>query len=467
MDTEAPERIVLSVLERGGISTQTDRKIAKNKIGINTLADYSPFLSSQWSPLNDCSPDQIRPFSNRYAFWQCSRGHTWKSRINNRVLKQTGCPYCSGKMPIVGENDLKSLYPALAEQWHSTRNDSKPEEYLPKSNKKVWWHCPVCGKDWKAAIHHRVEGTGCPYCDGKRPIPGKTDFKTLYPVLALQWDDDANGSCRPENYTTKSHHRAHWICDKGHTWEASIEKRVYTYERLSDKSKAGIAGCPVCNGKKVVVGENDLLTVAPELASQWDYEKNTIIQPDQVTLHSNTPVWWKCEKGHSWKVSPNNRSANTGCPFCNNNRLLPKENSLLSMNPVLAEEWDQEKNAPITASDVTQFNNHAFWWKCKKGHSWNATVSNRSNGEGCPYCASRRAIPGVNSFDVQHPELVKQWHPIKNGTRTPSDFLPGSNIKAWWQCEKGHEWTATVFERVNGSGCPKCKGAKLKNRSLV
>ena len=433
----------------------------------DTLAERDPFLASQWSALNEKTPSDVSPFSNKYALWECSRGHTWKSRINNRVSKQTGCPYCSGIIPIAGETDLKTLFPFLAEQWHSTRNDTAPEDYLPKSNKKVWWHCPECGMDWAATIYHRTEGRGCPYCAGKYPILGKTDLKTIYPVLAKQWDYAKNGSCKPEDYTAQSHFKAHWVCDRGHTWEAAICKMVNAYAHLTDATKAGVVGCPVCGGKKLVIGENDLLSTAPYLAAQWDYEKNTDLLPEQVMLHCNTPVWCRCDNGHSWKASPNNRSTNTGCPYCKNHKLIPTENSLLVVNPDLAKQWDHERNTPVTAADVTAFNNNTFWWICNEGHRWMATVSNRSKGEGCPYCSGRKAIPGVNSFDVYYPEIAGEWHPSKNGSMLPSDFSLGSNKIVWWRCGKGHEWQATIFDRVNGSECPKCKGAKDSTRKLV
>ena len=49
-------------------------------------------------------------------------------------------------------------------------------------------------------------------------------------------------------------------------------------------------------------------------------------------------------------------------------------------------------------------------------------------------------------------ELLRQWHPARNGALTPGDLSYGSKRKVWWQCEKGHEWQAVVHTRT-GSGC--------------
>lgn len=53
------------------------------------------------------------------------------------------------------------------------------------------------------------------------------------------------------------------------------------------------------------------------LLREWDTEKNLPITPDTVAHTSMTPVWWKCEKGHSWCTQVRSRSrSSTGCPKC-------------------------------------------------------------------------------------------------------------------------------------------------------
>jgi hypothetical protein len=59
---------------------------------------------------------------------------------------------------------------------------------------------------------------------------------------------------------------------------------------------------------------------------------------------------------------------------------------------------------------------------------------------------------------VLYPELLKKWHPTRNGPLTPDQVLPRSNEKAWWVCPKGHEWLARVASVTTGSGCPYCTG---------
>jgi hypothetical protein len=65
-----------------------------------------------------------------------------------------------------------------------------------------------------------------------------------------------------------------------------------------------------------------------------------------------------------------------------------------------------------------------------------------------------------------HPHLAEEWHPTKNGSLKPTDFLPGSNEKVWWSCNQGHEWKASIGERTRSdgkaTGCPKCYQLRRK-----
>lgn len=75
--------------------------------------------------------------------------------------------------------------------------------------------------------------------------------------------------------------------------------------------------CPACIGQAVLQGFNDLETLFPDIASEWNYEKNNDLFPSMVTLHSNKKVWWKCSVcGHEWRAIINDRSKGTGCPRC-------------------------------------------------------------------------------------------------------------------------------------------------------
>lgn len=40
--------------------------------------------------------------------------------------------------------------------------------------------------------------------------------------------------------------------------------------------------------------------------------------------------------------------------------------------------------------------------------------------------------------------------------KNPTEYLPLSEEKLWWKCEKGHEWQASICNRTKGQSCPIC-----------
>ena len=108
----------------------------------------------------------------------------------------------------------------------------------------------------------------------------------------------------------------------------------------------------------LVKGINDLKTVNPALASEWDNDRNGNTGPDEVMSGSEKKAWWKCSLGHSWRAAVYSRnSAGNGCPYCAGQKVLAGFNDLASRNPALASEWDYEKNGPLKPEEVTERSN--------------------------------------------------------------------------------------------------------------
>ena len=125
---------------------------------------------------------------------------------------------------------------------------------------------------------------------------------------------------------------------------------------------------------------------------EWDYEKNVGLTPGTVTAHSGKKVRWKCEKGHCWQtyIMHRTRPEGSSCPYCAGRKTIPGETDLFSLYPYLQKEWDYEKNTGIDAEELRPHARKKVWWKCKKGHCWQAVIGDRVNGSGCPYCAGNR-----------------------------------------------------------------------------
>ena len=105
----------------------------------------------------------VTPSANKKIWWKCEKGHEWESMLNSRS-QGAGCPYCYGRFPIKGENDLATLRPDVAEYWNYEKNgDKKPENFKCSSGIRVWWKCKECGKEWTSTIVKRCKAKNiCP-----------------------------------------------------------------------------------------------------------------------------------------------------------------------------------------------------------------------------------------------------------------------------------------------------------------
>ena len=223
------------------------------------------------------------------------------------------------------------------------------------------------------------------------------------------------------------------------------------------------SGCPYCAGKLAIPGETDLVTKHPDIARQWDYEKNGDLNPRNVMACSTKKVWWRCEKGHSWQVKVNSRtSSGSSCPYCAGKRAVPGETDLATKHPNIARQWDYEKNGDLDPRNVMAGSTKRIWWRCEEGHSWQTTVNARTqNGTGCPYCSGYKAIPGKTDLATHRPDIARQWDYENNTDIAPQDVAVRSRRKVWWRCDKGHSWQSEVYFRTyHGGGCPHCAETK-------
>ena len=146
--------------------------------------------------------------------------------------------------------------------------------------------------------------------------------------LMAEWNWEKNSAFNPAHWNCGSNVKVWWRCHQAHEWQAKINSR----NRGS--------GCPYCSGRYAVVGQNDLLTVNPTLASEWNYSKNGELLPSHVMPNSHFTVWWKCHEGHEWQAKIDNRSNGRGCPYCFGQKVLQGYNDLQTINPNLANEWN-------------------------------------------------------------------------------------------------------------------------------
>ncbi|MFI9629314.1 zinc-ribbon domain-containing protein [Streptomyces sp. NPDC052042] len=264
-----------------------------------------------------------------------------------------------------------------------------------------------------------------------------SSLRISHPVLARQLVDPALGDV----LTAGSGKKPEWRCetDPRHVWTAAVYSRV-----------SGV-GCPVCAGKLVIPGVNDLATTHPDLAAQLvDHGLGT-----RLSAGSKTKAEWRCnaDPRHVWTSHAGNRVLGRGCPVCANRLVIQGVNDLATTHPDLAAQLAD----PSAAGTVCAGSTRKMRWRCAVDpeHTWNARLVDRSkNGTGCPYCSGHRVQPGVNDLATTHPDIAAQLADPGTG-RTVS---AGSVTKVRWRCQADprHIWDAQVNNRVTGNLCPVC-----------
>ncbi len=454
--------------------------------GARLLVVVDPELAEQFHGERNAGVDvaEVSAGSQKKVWWLGPCGHEWESTPYNRLLGQ-GCPFCAGVRVLAGFNDLASLLPELATEWHPTKNgDLLPTAITRSSGKKVWWLGP-CGHEWETTVSGRANGTGCPFCAGVKLLPGFNDLATKLPDLAAEWHPTKN-ELTPSDVAPKSGAKAWWVCRNGHEWFATIRNRAYGNgcpvckeprgeEFAAEKRRRRAEGRPVKKrpvdpnkvSQGLVAGHNDMATTHPNLVAEFHPTRNAPLTPSTVVAGTGKKLWWQCSHGHEWETTGNSRtSSGTGCPTCAGQRILAGFNDLATLRPDLAVEWHPTKNGARLPSEVTVSNGKKAWWVDSFGHEWEAVVASRTGqGVGCPVCSSHKTLTGFNDLATLQPVVALSWHPTKNGDVTPSEVTQFSNSMRWWQCDQGHEWQSTVNNRSHGQGCPFCSEGGGFNRS--
>ena len=147
--------------------------------------------------------------------------------------------------------------------------------------------------------------------------------------------------------------------------------------------------------------------------------------------------------------------------------MVAGENDLSSRFPAVAAQWHPTRNEGLSPQQFTPYSNRKVWWRCERGHDYQATISARTRGgSDCPYCSGKKVLAGFNDLLTLEPAVAGQWHPTLNGTVTPEMVTAGSHRKVWWVCRQGHVWKAAVYSRTSTQkcGCPICAGHVSRKR---
>jgi very-short-patch-repair endonuclease len=437
-------------------------KLLKGK----SFAQAKPELLLEWNyNKNEVNPNEISEKSHIKVWFKCINNHEWQTSPNTRS-RGCGCPKCfelSDKSKLIREKLLKKQgltladeFPDLVKEWDFKKNEEHPEKYSSGSNQKASWKCSF-GHSWVATIYNRARNlSGCPSCKAstsKLEVFLLTEMRGLFKDVI--WRHKINGyECDiyiPEIQTGIEVDGAFWHDDR-------LERDNLKIKVFKD------------NGVRLIRVRDELL---PEIEGEVIiYNKKSL----DIDLSCEVVKYLLKINSEERLLSYVKNHIQIGDKeYKKILSLLPsptEDNSLSEINQKLSQEWDYDKNSPLTPLMFTPNSEKKVFWRCKDGHSWEASIKNRHlRNSGCPLCyANNRSEilrrgklkKSSDTFGSVSPNLLLEWDYKKNKI-SPFEVAPKSSLKVWWICPESHEYQKTIKGKANGNDCPYCSSKKRSN----
>lgn len=429
------------------------------------LKDVIPNLKEIWSEKNSISYNKVRIFSEKKFIFICDvcgkEYETTPQLLRERKEKgRIGCKHCYGGYhpPKKGES-FAEVRPDLLKWFNYEKNFPFRPEYLKsKSNKDFYWKCEKCGYEWKSSFNTMVSRK--PYCS-------KCSLYKHYEVEKTvgTWLEENNlelvDESIPLDRTVLQDIRVDLRCKSC--------KGVFNRNLLDVSRKNIKVLCPYCAGRELLTGFNDVITYCNKNNISLEDYRDEIDLSKKLPNSDKVVKWW-CEnhQGVFNQSIKNHILEKRSCNICNGSILVKGINDFKTMclkrnKGYLLDEWCDERNP----EDFSPNTNTVVKWKCNKGHIYESQISARYTGNNCPICSGYQIVRGINDFESQNPELMKDWDWDKNEIK-PYEIGKGSAYRAHWKCHKcGYEWTSLVSDRnyfykmskisnVSPNGCPNC-----------
>ncbi len=414
--------------------------------------------------------------------YRCKKCGDIFSSFPSNILKGHGCKKCS-----VIENSQKRMMTLEEYKMKVAQNHPNVQvlgDYI-NSKTKIEHQCKKCGHIWNAVPASIISGRGCPVCAIKSAAEKKTKKHDEYIREISQIHPNVQVLGQYIDAKTKILHKC--LID-GYEWFSAPANMLKT------------KGCPVCTGKAVLQGYNDLMTTHPHIALEWDFEKNDKLSPTMVSYGCNKKAYWKCPMcGHSYLSQICKRTSGRNCPMC------AKENKISNaelrvyyyIKKYFSDTISSYKNEDKGLSEIDVFIPSLHVGIEYDGGLYHQDVERdkkkdeicdslgikliRIREPECPQYQSNcicidlqnhsandlmRVIeyvlqelkiknPVVNfnndmadinnlvirkhkdaSLAMKFPKIAAEWHPTKNGSLKPNNVSYGSKMRIWWLCSQ-------------------------------
>lgn len=397
---------------------------------------------------NSFTMQDVTSGSGKETWWKCQNGHSYKSTIERRIIRNQGCPICSHNILQKGYNDLATTNPEIAKEWDYKKNKVGPDEVMAGSNiEKYWFICPK-GHSYKSTPLNRKKGNDCPQCN--------IENHTLFPERAIyyymreyfndvkdSYHNSVIGRKEIDVYLPKFNFGIEY---DGHAWHKNYKR---------DLEKDG-----VCYKNGI-----ELLRVREVGCHEYDSPSLKIyVEPYNMEDLNNAIlfIFNHLNKKFRLKIKPDIDVDRDRVKILELMNLSEKEKSLANYCPNIEDYWDYEKNGIIKPEQISHASEKNIYLKCQKGHNWIAKAGTFVLRPYCPYCNGRKVWPGFNDLFTTNPELKILWSP--NNTIDPKTIKKGSNKKVLWICQNcGKEYEMAVNSK-KGKFCRDCSHKKKINK---
>ena len=428
---------------------------------LDYLEKTNPELIKEWDyDKNSVSPKDVTRSYRKDIWWKCDQGHSWRAKVTARTrINPTGCPYCSGNIPIEGVNDFATMNPDLMLDWNFEKNTNvDPRKITAHSGTYIDWKCHFCGYEWRTSANNRSSAQrGCPNCSMKSTSFGEQAVyfyvKKIFPDAINRFRD---GKFELDILIPSINTGIEFDGVYFHNGEGSTLREKRKYQKCQElgikliriKDSSGIGSIPTSDS---VIGIEDLK----------EHENlNKTIRLLLKDLDPASNVWSRRNPRQIWSTIDSFIDVDKDYfDIVSDKFLREEEKSFVNDNPELLIDWDYDLNKNTNPKSLTKGCGIKINWKCHIcGYKWRAKIPDRLKGAGCPCCNKNVLVQGVNDFATLYPEELDEWDYDSNEI-SPNEVI-SYNKRIVWKCSKcGYKWTATINDKVirkDRTGCPNC-----------
>ena len=357
-------------------------------------------LIDEWDINNEKTIYEVSKGSNYNASWVCKDGHKYKRLVKERTGRNRGCPICMKRTHTSFPEQaifyyVKKEFPDAINSYKDLfDNNMELDIYIPSLKIGIEYDGYFFHKSQSKQYKDSQKYSIC-YAKGIRLIRVKQGGLTNKAPLVTC--DEQIVILKSDSQSLNYAIQQLFFCLGRFVYPDVKKNELEIYKYLYSLNK------------------KNFLSEYPEIAKEWDYEKNEGLRPEMFPPVAGNTVFWKCAKGHSFKQKISNRVNGNSCPLCYGRYAIEGENDLESLYPDLMKEWDYEKNGKLglnprkikPRSDI-----EAFWICSVCGFSSKAVIKSRTKGYGCRRCGNaargKALSKKVYSFELDG-KLIKEY----------------------------------------------------------